>query len=132
RTLAGEETAMDPTATVVDELDDQVGDDLLGLLFTACHPVLPTDARVALTLRCLTGLRTDEIARAFLLTEAQVGQRISRAKKTLRDKEIRFGTPSQDDIRKRLGSVLEVVYLVFNEGYSATAGDDWMRPELTR
>ena len=132
-TLAGERGAtVDPSDTVVDALVDPVGDDLLGLLFIACHPALATDARVALTLRCVAGLRTDEIARAFLLTDAQAGQRISRAKKTLRDKGIRFGTPTVAEIHSRLGAVLEVIYLIFNEGYSATAGDDWMRPELTR
>lgn len=112
-------------------LDDPVGDDVLRLLFTACHPALSREYRIALTLRCLTGLRTDEIARAFLVSEPVVGQRISRAKKTLRDKGIRFEMPGPAEVADRLASVLEVIYLVFNEGYSATAGADWMRPELS-
>ena len=111
-------------------LDDDIGDDLLGLIFTTCHPVLSTDARVALTLRLLGGLRTDEIARAFLVGEATVAQRIVRAKRTLAETGVTFEVPSADQLESRLDSVLEVIYLVFNEGYSATAGDDWMRPAL--
>ncbi len=111
-------------------IDDPVGDDLLGLVFVACHPVLSTDARVALTLRLLGGLTTPEIARAFLVSEATVAQRIVRAKRTLAEARVPFEVPSGDELRERLGSVLEVVYLVFNEGYTATAGDDWMRPAL--
>jgi RNA polymerase sigma-70 factor, ECF subfamily len=111
-------------------LDDDVGDDLLRLLFTACHPVLSTEARVALTLRLLGGLTTEEIARAFLVTEATVAQRIVRAKRTLADKRVPFEVPRGAELAARLSSVLEVIYLVFNEGYTATAGDDWMRPAL--
>jgi RNA polymerase sigma factor (sigma-70 family) len=122
--------AVDDRDALDDALDDPVGDDVLRLLFTACHPALRREYRIALTLRCLTGLRTDEIARAFLVPESVAGQRISRAKKTLRDKGIRFAMPGRADVAERLASVLEVIYLVFNEGYSATAGEDWMRPEL--
>lgn len=111
-------------------LDDDIGDDLLRLVFTSCHPVLPTEARVALTLRLLGGLTTDEIARAFLVPEPTVAQRIVRAKRTLAEKRIPFEVPRGAELAPRLSSVLEVIYLVFNEGYSATAGDDWMRPEL--
>src|SRR6202011_2663157 len=111
-------------------LDDHVGDDLLRLVFIACHPVLATEARVALTLRLLGGLATDEIARAFLVPEPTVAQRIVRAKRTLADAHIPFEVPRGDELAARLASVLEVVYLIFNEGYSATAGDDWMRPAL--
>ena len=111
-------------------LDDDIGDDLLRLVFTACHPVLSTEARVALTLRLLGGLTTDEIARAFLVPESTVAQRIVRAKKTLAKAEVPFEVPTGDELAVRLSSVLEVVYLVFNEGYSATAGEDWMRPGL--
>jgi RNA polymerase sigma factor (sigma-70 family) len=111
-------------------LDDDVGDDLLRLIFTACHPVLSTEARVALTLRLLGGLTTDEIARAFLVAEPTVAQRIVRAKRTLAKERVPFEVPRGDDRDARLSSVLEVVYLIFNEGYSATAGDDWMRPAL--
>ena len=110
--------------------DDDVGDDLLRLVFVACHPVLPRDAQVALTLRLLGGLSTGEIARAFLVSEPTIAQRIVRAKKTLADKQIPFEVPSAGDLAPRLAAVLEVVYLVFNEGYSATAGEDWMRPAL--
>jgi len=123
--------AVDGRDAVDDALDDPVGDDLLRLLFTACHPALNREYRVALTLRCLTGLRTDEIGRAFLVPESVAGQRISRAKKALRDKGIRFEMPGPAEVADRLASVLEVIYLVFNEGYSATAGEDWMRPELS-
>ena len=111
-------------------LDDAVGDDLLRLIFTACHPVLSTEARVALTLRLLGGLTTDEIARAFLVAEPTVAQRIVRAKKTLAEKGVPFEVPRGSELAARLSSVLEVIYLIFNEGYTATAGDDWMRPAL--
>jgi RNA polymerase sigma-70 factor (ECF subfamily) len=111
-------------------IDDAVGDDLLSLVFTTCHPVLSTEARVALTLRLLGGLTTEEIARAFLVAESTVAQRIVRAKRTLAEAHVPFETPTGAELTDRLGSVLEVVYLVFNEGYSATAGDDWMRPAL--
>jgi len=111
-------------------LDDPFGDDLLRLLFVACHPVLPTEGRVALTLRLLGGLSTDEIARAFLVPEPTVAQRIVRAKRTLAEAGVPFEVPVGDELAARLASVLEVVYLVFNEGYSATAGDDLTRPEL--
>ena len=111
-------------------LDDEVGDDLLRLVFTACHPILPTEARVALTLRLLGGLTTDEIARAFLVPESTIAQRIVRAKRTLANERVPFEVPRGSDLEGRLSSVLEVLYLVFNEGYSATAGDDWMRPGL--
>jgi RNA polymerase sigma factor (sigma-70 family) len=111
-------------------VDDDIGDDLLRLVFTACHPVLSTEARVALTLRLLGGLTTDEIARAFLVPEPTIAQRIVRAKRTLADAHVPFEVPRGDELQPRLASVLEVIYLVFNEGYSATAGDDWMRPGL--
>jgi RNA polymerase sigma factor (sigma-70 family) len=111
-------------------LDDPVGDDLLRLVFIACHPVLSTEARVALTLRLLGGLTTDEIARAFLVSEPTIAQRIVRAKRTLSDKGAQFEVPRGAELAARLSSVLEVIYLVFNEGYAATAGDDWMRPAL--
>jgi RNA polymerase sigma-70 factor (ECF subfamily) len=110
--------------------DDHVGDDVLRLIFTACHPVLQSEARVALTLRLLGGLATDEIARAFLVTESTIAQRIVRAKRTLADAAVPFEVPRGRDLASRLSSVLEVVYLIFNEGYAATAGDDWMRPAL--
>ncbi|HVR21358.1 MAG TPA: RNA polymerase sigma factor [Polyangiaceae bacterium] len=111
-------------------VDDDIGDDLLTLVFTACHPVLPTEARVALTLRLLGGLTTTEIARAFLLPESTVAQRIVRAKKTLADARVPFEVPRGAELAGRLASVLEVVYLVFNEGYSASSGDDLLRPAL--
>jgi predicted RNA polymerase sigma factor len=111
-------------------IDDDVGDDLLRLVFTACHPILSTEARVALTLRLLGGLTTEEIARAFLVPESTVAQRIVRAKRTLAEARVPFEVPRGLDRAARLSSVLEVLYLVFNEGYSATAGDDWMRPAL--
>jgi RNA polymerase sigma factor (sigma-70 family) len=111
-------------------LDDHIGDDLLRLIFTACHPVLSTEARVALTLRLLGGLSTEEIARAFLVPEPTVAQRIVRAKRTLATKRVPFELPAPAELPDRLASVLEVIYLVFNEGYSATAGEDWMRPAL--
>ena len=111
-------------------LDDDIGDDLLRLVFTACHPVLSTDARVALTLRLLGGLTTDEIARAFLVPEPTIAQRIVRAKRALAEARVPFEAPRADELAGRVSSVLEVVYLIFNEGYAATAGDDWMRPAL--
>lgn len=115
---------------VEDAIDDPFGDDLLRLMFTACHPVLSTDARVALTLRTLGGLTSEEIARAFLVPEPTIQQRIVRAKRTLGEAQVPFEVPRGAELAARLSSVLEVVYLVFNEGYSATAGDDWMRPAL--
>ena len=111
-------------------LDDDVGDDQLRLVFTACHPVLSTEARVALTLRLIGGLTTEEIARAFLVPESTIAQRIVRAKRTLARERVPFELPRGGDRAERLSSVLEVIYLVFNEGYTATAGDDWMRPAL--
>ena len=111
-------------------LDDDIGDDLLRLVFTACHPVLSTEARVALTLRVVGGLTTEEIARAFLVPESTVAQRIVRAKRTLAAARVPFEVPQGPELVDRLSSVLEVIYLVFNEGYAATAGDDWMRPAL--
>ena len=111
-------------------MDDNIGDDMLRLVFIACHPVLSTEARVALTLRLLGGLTTDEIARAYLVTEPTMAQRIVRAKKTLTDAHVPFEVPRGDEFNARLSSVLQVIYLIFNEGYSATAGDDWMRPAL--
>jgi RNA polymerase sigma factor (sigma-70 family) len=118
--------ALDPDAA----LDDDVGDDLLRLIFTACHPVLSPEARVALTLRLLGGLTTVEIARAFLVPESTVAQRIVRAKRTLAEAHVPFEVPREAERAARLSSVLEVIYLIFNEGYAATAGDDWMRPSL--
>ena len=120
----------DAVADLDAALDDDVGDDLLRLVFTACHPVLSTESRVALTLRLLGGLTTEEIARAFLVSEPTIAQRIVRAKRTLAKERVPFEVPRGDDRAARLSSVLEVIYLVFNEGYSATAGDDWMRPAL--
>jgi RNA polymerase sigma-70 factor (ECF subfamily) len=111
-------------------LDDNLGDDLLRLLFISCHPVLSTEARVALTLRLLGGLTTEEIARAFLVSEPTVAQRIVRAKRTLAEKHVPFEVPRGYELAARLSSVLEVIYLIFNEGYSATTGDDWLRPAL--
>ena len=114
------------------KVDDNIGDDLLRLIFTACHPVLSTDARIALTLRLLGGLTTDEIARAYLVPEPTIAQRIVRAKRTLAEARVPFEVPRGPEVAARTSSVLEVVYLIFNEGYSATAGDDWMRPELAQ
>jgi RNA polymerase sigma-70 factor, ECF subfamily len=111
-------------------LDDDIGDDLLRLVFISCHPVLSTEARVALTLRLLGGLTTEEIARAFLVPDATIAQRIVRAKRTLAEKQVPFEVPRGAERTDRLSSVLEVIYLIFNEGYAATAGDDWMRPAL--
>lgn len=113
-----------------DVLDDDIGDDLLRLIFTACHPVLPEDARIALTLRLLGGLTTDEIARAYLVAEPTIAQRIVRAKRRLSEAGVPYEVPRGEEFDARLASVLQVIYLIFNEGYSATAGDDWMRPGL--
>jgi RNA polymerase sigma factor (sigma-70 family) len=126
RALELADSTPDPEQSATDE----IGDDLLRLVFTACHPVLSTDARVALTLRVLGGLSTSEIARAFLVPESTVAQRIVRAKRTLAEADVPFEVPSGSELAERLASVLEVIYLIFNEGYSATAGDDWLRPEL--
>jgi RNA polymerase sigma factor (sigma-70 family) len=115
---------------IEDAVDDHVGDDLLRLIFISCHPVLSVDARVALTLRLLGGLTTPEIARAFLVPEPTIAQRIVRAKRTLSEARVPFELPSRSELGERLSSVLEVIYLIFNEGYAATAGDDWMRPAL--
>jgi len=119
-----------PEQELAEGLDDHVGDDLLRLIFTTCHPVLSTEARVALTLRLLGGLATDEIARAFLVPEATIAQRIVRAKRTLREARVPFELPPPAELAARLSSVLDVIYLIFNEGYSATAGDEWVRPAL--
>jgi RNA polymerase sigma factor (sigma-70 family) len=128
RRLEVERQAAEPDLEAA--VDDPIGDDLLGLIFTTCHPVLSTDARVALTLRLLGGLSTAEIARAFLVPEATVAQRIVRAKRTLAEARVPFDVPSGQELDARLESVLEVVYLIFNEGYSATAGDELLRPGL--
>jgi RNA polymerase sigma factor (sigma-70 family) len=128
--LVGRATAAADDPDLAAELDDYVGDDLLRLIFTTCHPVLSTESRVALTLRLLGGLTTDEIARAYLVPESTVGRRITRAKRTLADKEVPIELPPPSEVAERLASVLEVIYLIFNEGYAATAGDDWMRPGL--
>jgi RNA polymerase sigma factor (sigma-70 family) len=126
----GRELDVSEPASFDESLDEVVGDDLLRLMFVACHPVLSEEARVALTLRLLGGLTTDEIARGFLVPEATISQRITRAKRTLSDKGVAFELPAPAELRARLESVLEVIYLVFNEGYLATTGDDWMRPAL--
>jgi RNA polymerase sigma factor (sigma-70 family) len=129
----GRELEIRQEAAVADfdaAIDDDIGDDLLRLVFTACHPVLSSEARVALTLRLLGGLTTEEIARAFLVPEPTVAQRIVRAKRTLADARVPFEVPRGTELAARLSSVLEVIYLIFNEGYSATAGEDWMRPAL--
>ncbi|MDP3911204.1 MAG: RNA polymerase sigma factor [Gemmatimonadales bacterium] len=128
RELEARQTSPEPDLAAA--IDDQVGDDLLSLIFTACHPVLSTEARVALTLRLLGGLTTDEIARAFLTAKPTIQQRIVRAKRTLAAARVPFEVPRGPDLAARLSSVLEVIYLVFNEGYSATAGDEWVRPAL--
>ena len=131
--LLGHELEQQQEAAVADldaAIDDHVGDDLLRLMFTACHPVLSTDARVALTLRLLGGLTTGEIARAFLVPEATMAQRIVRAKRTLSESGVAFEVPRGAEFESRLASVLQAIYLVFNEGYSATAGDEWLRPAL--
>jgi RNA polymerase sigma factor (sigma-70 family) len=127
RELAEKEMAVPDLAST---LDDDVGDDLLRLVFISCHPVLSTEAQVALTLRLLGGLTTDEIARAFLVPEPTIAQRIVRAKRTLAEKHVPFEVPRGTELAERMSSVLGVIYLIFNEGYSATAGDDWMRPAL--
>src|SRR3954453_40372 len=128
RELDGE---FDGTAEVIGvAMNDDLGDELLGFIFTACHPILSGDARAALTLRVIGGLTTDEIARAFLSNEVTIAQRIVRAKKTIGKAGLRFEVPRGAERAARLSSVLEVIYLIFNEGYAATAGDDWMRPEL--
>jgi RNA polymerase sigma-70 factor, ECF subfamily len=127
REFAAKETAV-PDFTAA--LDDNVGDDLLRLVFISCHPVLTTEAHVALTLRLLGGLTTEEIARAFLVPEPTVAQRIVRAKRTLAEKRVPFEMPRREELAARLSSVLAVIYLIFNEGYAATAGDDWLRPAL--
>src|ERR1700726_1498085 len=128
RELAAEQEMAVPNFEAA--MDDDFGDDLLRLVFISCHPVLTPEARVALTLRLLGGLTTDEIARAFLIPEPTVAQRIVRAKRTLAEARVPFETPRKSELAARLASVLEVIYLAFNEGYSATAGDDWMRPTL--
>jgi len=120
----------DPVVALEAQLDDQVGDDLLRLVFIACHPILSPEGRVALTLRLLGSLTTAEIARAFLVPEPTIAQRIVRAKRTLSEANVPFELPRAPELAARLASVLEVVYLIFNEGYTATGGDDWMRPEL--
>ncbi|PYP09657.1 MAG: RNA polymerase subunit sigma-24 [Gemmatimonadetes bacterium] len=125
-----DERQISPESALAAAIDDHVGDDLLSLIFTACHPVLTTEARVALTLRLLGGLTTDEIARAFLVPKATIQQRIVRAKRTLAAARVPFEVPPGAELAQRLESVLEVIYLIFNEGYSATAGDEWVRPAL--
>ncbi|MDU0339713.1 RNA polymerase sigma factor [Bosea rubneri] len=120
----------DPIVEIEEALDDEVGDDLLRLIFTACHPVLAVEARLALTLRLIGGLTTEEIARAFLVPEPTMAQRLVRAKKALAEAKVPYEVPHGPELAERLGSVLEVVYLIFNEGYSATAGEDWVRPGL--
>jgi RNA polymerase sigma-70 factor (ECF subfamily) len=126
--MEGEQDDTEPD--LIAALDDNVGDDLLRLIFTACHPILSPEARIALTLRLIGGLATDEIARAFLVPEPTVAQRIVRAKRTLADAQTPYEVPQKADLAERLSSVLDVIYLIFNEGYAATAGDDWMRPAL--
>jgi RNA polymerase sigma-70 factor, ECF subfamily len=132
-TELGHELAAEGEAQMPDldaALDDDIGDDLLRLMFTACHPLLGREAQVALTLRLIAGLKTEEIARAFLVPEPTIAQRIVRAKRTLADKRVPFEVPRGAELAERLASVLSVIYLIFNEGYAATAGDDWMRPQL--
>src|SRR6185437_6871397 len=129
--LARDLATLEQTVPDLDSnLDDPIGDDLLRLVFISCHPVLSTESRAALTLRLLGGLTTDEIARAFLTPEPTIAQRIVRAKRTLADKHIPFEVPRGPELAARLSSVLEVIYLIFNEGYSATTGDDLIRPTL--
>jgi RNA polymerase sigma factor (sigma-70 family) len=125
-----DERQVSPEPALAEAIDDHVGDDMLSLIFTACHPVLTTEARVALTLRLLGGLTTDEIARAFLVPKATIQQRIVRAKRTLAAAHVPFEVPRGAELAQRLESVLEVIYLIFNEGYSATAGEAWVRPAL--
>lgn len=125
-----DDAAGDAEAALYDQLDDDVGDDLLRLIFTSCHPVLTAESRVALTLRLIGGLTTDEIARAFLANETTIGQRIVRAKRTIAEAGVPFEVPRGAERAERLAAVLGVLYLIFNEGYSATAGEDWMRPQL--
>ena len=127
REMAEREMAVPDLAAA---MDDNIGDDMLRLVFIACHPVLSTEARVALTLRLLGGLTTEEIARAYLVAEPTIAQRIVRAKRTLSDAQVPFEVPRGAEFTARLSSVLQVIYLIFNEGYSATAGDDWLRPAL--
>src|SRR5258706_4171045 len=127
-----ERAGLEAEARLDAAMDDDIGDDLLRLVFITCHPVLSTEARVALTLRLLGGLTTEEIARAFLTPVATVAQRIVRAKRTLAEARVPFETPVGDERIERLASVLGVIYLIFNEGYAATAGEDWLRPELCR
>jgi len=128
--IAVDPSAQPPSAMPAPDAVDGVEDDLLALVFVACHPVLPRESRVALTLRLIGGLRTDEIARAFLVPSATMGQRISRAKRTLSEAKVPFEVPEREELPARLSAVLEVVYLVFNEGYSATSGEDWIRRDL--
>jgi len=128
RELEAEHELLEPDLDAA--IDDPVGDDLLRLMFTACHPVLSTEARVALTLRLLGGLTTEEIARAFLVSTPTIAQRIVRAKRTLAEARVPFEVPQGAELATRLSSVLEVIYLIFNEGYAATTGDDWVRPAL--
>jgi RNA polymerase sigma factor (sigma-70 family) len=125
--IAAKEQAVPDYVTAI---DDNVGDDLLRLVFISCHPILSTEAQLALTLRMLGGLTTDEIARAFLLPEPTIAQRIVRAKRTLTESRVPFEVPRGPELEARLASVLKVIYLIFNEGYSATAGEDWLRPTL--
>ncbi|QTE30998.1 RNA polymerase sigma factor [Pengzhenrongella sicca] len=120
----------DGSSAIDDAMDDQIRDDLLRLVFTACHPALSLESRVALTLRCVGGLTTPQIARGFLVSDATIGQRISRAKRTLQTEHATFELPTPAEMRERLSSVLEVIYLIFNEGYAATSGEQWMRPAL--
>lgn len=125
-----EDEVPDTETSLHDQLDDDVGDDLLRLIFTSCHPILPAESRVALTLRLIGGLTTDEIARAFLAQDSAIGQRIVRAKRTIAEAGVPFEVPRGKEREERVASVLGVLYLIFNEGYSATAGEDWMRPQL--
>lgn len=125
-----EDEVPDTESAIHEQLDDDVGDDLLRLIFTSCHPILPAESRVALTLRLIGGLTTEEIARAFLANEPTIGQRIVRAKRTIADAGLPYEVPRGAERAERLGAVLGVIYLIFNEGYSATAGEDWMRPKL--
>jgi RNA polymerase sigma factor (sigma-70 family) len=125
-----EDEVPDAETAIHESMDDDVGDDLLRLIFTSCHPILPAESRVALTLRLIGGLTTEEIARAFLANDTTIGQRIVRAKRTIADAGVPFEVPRGVERAERLQSVLGVLYLIFNEGYSATAGEDWMRPQL--